>query len=316
MSGAESGSARKQAYFEKLLKLLEEYPKILIVVVDNVGSNHMQKIRQNLRGRAVLLMGKNTMIRKVIRGQSQSNSSFLELLPYIKGNIGFVFTKDDLSSIKKVLVENKVSAAARSGVIAPQDVTIPKGNTGLEPTQTSFFQALNINTKISKGQIEIVNDVLLIKEGQRVGSSEASLLQKLGIRPFSYGLVVNAVYDDGMVYDAKVLDMDDETILASFRDGVRNVAKVSLALGYPTIASLPHALIRGYRNLLAVSVASAYTFRQAESTKKFLEDPSAFAAPAANATASSGKPADEEKPAPAAAVKEESEEDLALGLFD
>ncbi len=53
---------------------LEDYPKLFIVGVDNVGSKQMQEIRMAMRGRAELLMGKNTMMRKAIRGQTQKNA--------------------------------------------------------------------------------------------------------------------------------------------------------------------------------------------------------------------------------------------------
>lgn len=61
------------------------------------------------------------------------------------------------------------------------------------PEKTSFFQALQIPTKISRGTIEILNDVHLIKVGEKVGASESALLNMLGIQPFSYGLVVEQV---------------------------------------------------------------------------------------------------------------------------
>jgi len=318
MSGADSTTAaKKQAYFGKLTKFLEAYNKVFIVGVDNVGSNHMQKIRHALRGKAEVLMGKNTMIRKVLRGYIQQNPALEPIIAQVRGNIGFVFVKDDLSEVKKILLENKVAAPAKAGSIAPCDVVVPAGNTGLEPTMTSFFQALNIQTKISKGQIEITTDVPLIKEGQKVGASEANLLQKLDIKPFKYGLSIKTVYDNGTVYDAKVLDLSDEDIVARFQIGVKNIAALGLQIGYPTIASVPHSLIRGYKNLLAIAVSTDYTFKQAESIKKYLENPSAFAAAAAPAATSAApaKGAKEEKPKEEE-KKEEEDEDMGFGLFD
>jgi len=67
------------------------------------------------------------------------------------------------------------------------------------------LQALNIASKINKGQVEIVADVHLIKEGAKVGSSEAALLQKLNVKPFQYALKPQAVYDNGTIYDPKLL---------------------------------------------------------------------------------------------------------------
>src|SRR5688572_19882765 len=115
------------------------------------------------------------MIRKAIRGHIENNKALETLLPHVRGNIGFVFCKDDLQSVKKVIGELKVAAPAKVGVIAPSDVIVPAGPTGMEPTQTSFLQALNIPSKITRGQVEIINDVHLIKKGQKVGSSESTL---------------------------------------------------------------------------------------------------------------------------------------------
>jgi len=292
-----AGGETKQEYFARLIKLLDDYPKILIVGADNVGSHQMQKIRIALRGKGVVLMGKNTMIRKAIRGHTVNNAALEQLLPFVRGNIGFVFAKGDLSDVKKLLLDNKVAAPAKAGSIAPCDVVVPAGNTGMEPTQTSFLQALNIPSKINKGQIEIISDVLLIKEGAKVGQSESTLLQKLNIKPFQYGLVIKNVYDNGSLYDAKFLDLSDQDIITKFKNGVQNVACLSLATGIPTVASLPHSIIRGYRNALSIALATQYTFPQAEKFKQMLANPGAFAAaaPAAAPAKKEAAPKKEEK---------------------
>merc|ERR1712168_1083043 len=113
-------------------------------------------------------------MRKAIRGHLENNPALEKLLPHIKGNVGFVFTKEDLAEIRDLLLANKVPAAARAGAIAPCEVIVPAQNTGLGPEKTSFFQALGITTKISRGTIEIFSDVGLIKTGDKVGASEAT----------------------------------------------------------------------------------------------------------------------------------------------
>ena len=205
----------------------------------------------------------------------------------------------------------KVPAPARVGAIAPIDVVVPAGGTGMDPSQTSFFQVLNIATKINKGAVEIVSDVNLIKAGDKVGSSEAALLSKLKICPFSYGLKVVHVYEGGNVYSPAVLDITDEVICKAFSAGVRNIAAVSLATGIATQASVPHSLVNGYKNVLAVSLATDYTFPLSQKAKDYLANPNAHAAaaaPAAAAPAAGGKAA----PPP----KEEEEEEMGMSLFD
>jgi large subunit ribosomal protein LP0 len=303
----------KSNYFTKLTTLLDEYPKCFIVGADNVGSKQMQEIRIALRGKAVVLMGKNTMMRKVIRGQIEKNPDLEKLLPHIKMNVGFVFTNRELTEVRDLLLANKKAAPAKAGALAPVDVTIPAQNTGMGPEKTSFFQALQIPTKITKGTIEIIQDVPIIHVGDKVGASEATLLNMLKIFPFSYGLIVLKVYDQGSVFDPAILDITDEDIKDKFMAGVANVAAVCLQIGYPTMASAPHSIANGMKNLLAIAAVTEITFKEAEQLKAFLADPSAFAvaAPAADTAAAA---------APAAAAKEESEEeeddDMGFGLFD
>nr|CAI5828525.1 unnamed protein product [Callosobruchus analis] len=175
-------------------------PKCFIVGADNVGSKQMQQIRISLRGNAVVLMGKNTTMRRATKGHLERNPALEKLLPHIKGNVGFVFTRNGLVEVRDKLLENKVRAPAHAGAIAPLPVVIPAQNTGLGPEKTSFFQALSIPTKISKGTIEIINYVHIFKPGDKVSASEATLLNMLNISPFSYGLQVEQVYDSGTIF--------------------------------------------------------------------------------------------------------------------
>merc|ERR1711862_233050 len=163
--------------------------------------------------------------------------------------------------------------------------TVPAQNTGMGPEKTSFFQALNIPTKISRGTIEILNDVLLLKPGDKVGASEATLLNMLNISPFTYGLVIEQVYDSGTIFEPSILDITDDDLRKRFLEGVVNLACVSLAIGYPTLASIPHVVINGFKNLLAVAAVTDIEFKEAETVKEYLKDPSKFvsAAPVAAA---------------------------------
>merc|ERR1712018_767153 len=307
----------KASYFTKLIAHLDEYPRCFLVGVDNVGSKQMQTIRRALRDHGEVLMGKNTMMRKAIRGHLENNPMLEKLLPHLKGNVGFVFTKGDLAEVRQIIMTNKVAAPARAGAICPldgADVKIPPQNTGMGPEKTSFFQALNIPTKISRGTIEILNDMLLLKPGDKVGASEATLLNMLNISPFTYGLQIQQVYDSGTVFEPSILDITDDDLRKRFLEGVVNLACLSLAIGYPTVASIPHVVINGFKNLLALAAVTDIEFKEAETVKEYLKDPSKFvsAAPVAAAVV-------EEKKEEAKKVESEEEsedDDMGFGLFD
>lgn len=252
--------ATKEAWFARLNDLLDTYPSIFIVNVDNVGSQQMHQIRASLRGKATVLMGKNTMVRRALRQVLADKPQFEKLMPFVKGNIGFVFTSGDLKDIREAILSNRVAAPARAGGFAPADVYVKGGNTGMEPGKTSFFQALGIPTKIARGTIEIVSDVKVVAGGSRVGTSEATLLNMLNISPFTYGMTVVQIYDNGQTFGSDVLDVDEKVLLGNFAAGVKQMATISLALNYPTIASVMHTVVNGYKNLIAVSLATEYEF--------------------------------------------------------
>jgi len=310
---------RKLDYFTQLTSYLNDFKSILIVNADNVGSNQLQRVRILLRNspKAFVLMGKNTMARNCIRKAAAENPKLEKLLSLVVGNIGFVFTNDDPKAVRDTIAGCKVPAAARAGLISPVDVMVPAGPTGMDPSQTAFFQALNIATKIVKGAIEIINVVHLLKPGDKVGNSEVALLSKLNIRPFTFGLGILKVFEDGSAYDPSVLDLTAEALLEKFFAGTSKLAAVSLAVGYPTLASLPHLVGNGYVKLLALSLATDIEFEQSKKFKEFLANPGAFAAAAPAAASSAASAAAPKEEAKKAVVEEEEDAlDGGFSLFD
>lgn len=310
-------SARKKAYKAKLIKYLDDHKSIIVVTANFVGSLQLQKIRQELRGRALLLMGKNTLVRMVLREYAVDHPEVQNFIPSVQGNCGLFFTNSDVKEIRDVIIANKVPAPAKPGVFAPNAVVVPPGPTGLDPGQTGFFQALNIATKIFKGQIEITNKVYLISKGQKVGNSECALLSKLNITPFEYSLVVTSIYTDGAVFSPDVLDLSESDLVSKFFSACRVVAALGLSLGIPNLASLPHSFANTFKKVLALSVESDYTFEAAEPYKEYLADPAAYIAahggPAAAATG--GEEAKEAEAEPEPEEEESSEGGAVGGMF-
>jgi large subunit ribosomal protein LP0 len=316
--------AKKAAYFEKLIDLCVNHPSALVVHVDHVGSKQMQDIRVALRGKAVVLMGKNSMIRKALQiGHERHPDAGMDKLRSIMvGNIGFIFaTNSTLDDIREVISQYKVMSAAKAGQVSLVDWKIPSGPTGMDPSQTNFFQALNIATKIVKGQIELVSEYQILKVGEKVSASQQVLLTKLGIKPFEYGMIVQQVYQDAAVFSAAVLDIKPEELIAKFCVGIANMAAFSRELGIPTEAGVPHALGNAFKNVAALVGKIDFEFKEVEEVKKFFANPDAYvaanpggggggAAPAAGGGGGGGAAA-----AAAPAEEEEEEEDMDFDLF-
>ncbi|KAK3180633.1 ribosomal protein P0 (A0) (L10E) [Lecanicillium sp. MT-2017a] len=308
-------TANKAGYFDKLKSLLEAYKSIFIVEIDNVSSQQMHEIRHALRGKGVVLMGKNTMVRRALKTFIADTPEYERLLPFVRGNVGFVFTNADLKETRDTILSNRVAAPARAGALAPADVWVPAGNTGMEPGKTSFFQALGVPTKIARGTIEITNDLKLVEAGSKVGPSEATLLNMLNISPFTYGMAIAQVYDEGQSFDAAVLDIGEEQLVGTLSKCITTIACVSLALNFPTMPAVMHSVVNSYKNVLAVAIETEISWPEIEELKDRIANPDAYAAAAPAAAAGGAAPA-----AAAEEKKDESEEEEDDegfgGLFD
>jgi large subunit ribosomal protein LP0 len=230
-----------------------------------------------------------------------------KIVTLLRGNTGIIFSNGDLSDIKKVLDQEAREAPAKVGATAPDEVWIRAGSTGLDPKQTSFFQQLNIQTKIVKTQIEIVADKKIITAGMRIEATHAALLDKLKIRPFSYKMHVKKVYEEGTIFNPEILDITPEDILNRFRSSIGNLASISLASGYITKPAIPHMLVNAFKNLASVTFDTDYSFKQADKMKEAAKN-AVRAGPATGAPAG-GAP----KAAAVEEKKDEPEADVDMG---
>jgi large subunit ribosomal protein LP0 len=188
----------------------------------------------------------------------------------------------------------------------------------MEPGKTSFFQALGVPTKIARGTIEITADLKLIEAGNKVGASEATLLNLLNISPFTYGMGIYQIYDNGQTFDASVLDIEESQLLKAFSSAIATIASISLAANFPTLPSVMHSVVNSYKKVLAVAIETDYEWEEIAELKDRIANPDKYAS---SGPAAGGAAASSDAPAAKAEEKEEEkeeseDEDMGFGLFD
>ena len=187
----------------------------------------------------------------------------------------------------------------------------------MEPGKTSFFQALGVPTKIARGTIEITTDLKLIEAGNKVGASEATLLNLLNISPFTYGMTIAQIYDAGQTFDSSVLDIEESQLLKAFSTAISTIASISLATGFPTLPSVMHSIVNSYKKVLSVAIETDYEWEEIAELKDRIANPDKYASAGPAAAAPSGGDAPAAKEEAKEEEKEESEdEDMGFGLFD
>ena len=94
------------------------------------------------------------------------------------------------------------------------------------------------------------------------------------------------------------------------------LASISLSIGMPTQASVPHSVVNAYKILLAITIElENYTFDKADTVKEYLADPSKFACSGGGGGGGGGDAGGAEAAVAKVEEKEEEEEmDLGGGM--
>jgi len=319
-----SKRTKKRRIVNRLYENFTNYKQCLVVKLENVTSNQDPQVRLALRQKKLgdMVCGKNTVVKKAIDIRLQApkeddpdfefrkplytkNPNIEKILAYCKGKVGFIFSDAPVFDLKPVIESNKIPAPAKVGTISTMDYTIPPGPTGMDPSQISFFHTLNISTKIQKGQIEITKEFRVLEKGRKIGNSEAAILGKLNIKPFSFGMEIMYVYDNGAILTPEVFNLDPEALVGKIRNAANQLAAISLALGLPNSLSIGHMMKNGFKNIAAIALESDIKIKQLANMGSA---PAPAQAAAGGAAKTDSKPA--EKAAP---VVEEKEEEVDMG---
>jgi len=251
-----------------LLEALETYRIIIIIETSQATSNIINNIRKKLCSedkRNTLILGKRSIFLLAIDQYSRTNKAILSVKPYLKtGVCGLLFSFSDPQTLCSIIKSECQWESLSEGISCPVDIYLPKGPLPLNPTQTSFFPALNIATKISKGKIEVINEALLVKQGEQVSYSVATLLKSIQMKPIPRVVTIKGIYNMGYIQQPDKLIEKDEGILRRFNQTLCDIECLCIGINYPTILNFMRTVWQGYTNLYAISMESNYSFNHGQ----------------------------------------------------
>ncbi len=247
---------RKLEEVNRLISLLERYEYICLIRTESIGSKQLQKIKKALRGEAVILMAKNSMMIRAIRTIT-SKKALADLIPYIQGCCAFAFTKANPFELNELLQQNKAKASAKAGSVSPKDITVSAGNTGFPPGPLiSELSQAGLKTRVQGGSIWITANHVIVKAGETVSRAQALVLSRLGMEPYEIYLKLSAAYDNGTVLSAKVFEVTISGVIAQFQEAAQAGLALALAIKYISLETLPLMLQKAYteaRSLVMVT---------------------------------------------------------------
>ena len=263
MSESQSASDRrtevipqwKQDEVDELVDFLDAYASVGIVDVTGIPSRQLQNMRRDLHENARVRMSRNTLM---IRALDEVDDGFEELTTYVDGQVAFIATNDNPFGLFKRLEASKTPAPINAGEVAPNDIVIPEGDTGVDPGPfVGELQQVGANARIMEGSIKVTEDSHVLSAGEEVTQQLASVLAELGIEPKEVGLDLRAVYSEGVLFEPDELAIDVDEYRADVQSAAAAARNLSVNAVYPTASTVPILLAKAAGEAKSVGLLAA-----------------------------------------------------------
>lgn len=227
---------------EDIKKLITSYSSVGVVGVLGIPSSQLQLMRKNLRGMADVKMYRNNLIFRALEG---SSDNIKPVSKYVVDQTALLFTNENPFKLYKMLEKGKTAAPIKPGGIAPKDIVVQKGPTSFPPGPiVGELQGSGIPAGIEGGKVVIRETKTVAKAGDVVNAKLASILSRLEIHPVELGLELRAVYEKGMIYESKLLAIDETRYRSDLTLAVQRAFNLSINSAYPAKATITTLLAK------------------------------------------------------------------------
>ncbi len=221
----------KKDEIEDIKNLLTTHSSVGIVGVHGIPSSQLQVMRKNLRGLADIKMCRNSLIDRAL---DESSEDIKKIGKYVEDQTALLFTNENPFKLYKILDKGKTQAPIKAGAVSPKDIVIEKGPTSFPPGPiVGELTGAGIPAGIEGGKVVIRETKTVAKKGDVVDAKLASILARLNIRPVDLGLELRAVYENGMIYESKLLSVDEAQYIANLTTAVQRAFNLSINSAYP-----------------------------------------------------------------------------------
>src|SRR3989338_2207207 len=196
-------SETKKLLVHQLIKDLQSYPIVGLVNMENLPAPQLQKMKKMLKEKGVkIIMARKKLLNLALKESKLENIK--ELSEKLRGMPAFILTKDNPFILSSIIQKNKSEAPAKAGQTSPKDIIVRAGPTNFAPGPIiSELASVGIKTKVDQGKLAILADTTIVKEGEIINQKVSETLKRLDIKPMEIGLKLVAVWENGLVFEAK-----------------------------------------------------------------------------------------------------------------
>jgi len=246
----------KKKVVKEFCDLINSYPVIGVVDMENLPTAQLQKMRGQLRGKVVIRMTKRRFMNIVLDKVKDNKKGIEEMKKYLTGMPALLFTKDDPFKLAKTLKRSMSTAPAKQGQIAPKDIIVSAGPTPFSPGPViSELASAGINTAIENGKIVVKSDAVVVKKGNKVSAAIAGILVRLGVEPMNVGLNLTAVYDNGTIFTRDVLNIDEEEFIKKIKIAYNSAIGLAIELSFLTKETTEMMIAKAFREAKSLALS-------------------------------------------------------------
>jgi len=252
--GKQMTREEKEEKVEEFRKKIEDYPVVGILDMHNLPSRQLQEMKKDMKDFADIKMSRKTLINIAIDDADTDGIEQLKENEAIQP--AFIFSNKDPFQLYRLIQENKTSAAADGGEVAPNDIEISEGDTGIGPgPMLGKLQQAGLNVQVEEGSIHVQQAGVIVEQGEVINGDDAEILNQVGIEPLEIGLDLDVVYSEGELFDAEDLDINTE----EYRDKVEFASSQAFNLavnaGYTTERTAPTVISQAVQKAKNLSIS-------------------------------------------------------------
>lgn len=263
----------KEREVEELKRMIEESPVIGIISMHQMPAPQLQEMRKDLYGKAEIRMSRKTLMKLAMEKADKENIQGLE--DFLEGEVAFIFTDMNPFRLYNYLQENKSSAPAKPGDVAPNNIVVKEGSTGIDPGPAiGKLQSAGIKTSIEEGKIYVDEESVVAEEGEEITPELAEALKMLEMEPMEIGLDLKALLEEGIIFEAGELEIDVNEYRDKVVDAYRRALKLAVSSGHTTRETVPLLVKKAWNEAKSLALALDYPvkdFINEQIRKSYLE---------------------------------------------
>lgn len=261
-SARKSYPKKKRFMYQEMLKFPKEYKALALSNLNKVRASQLMQLRKKFRAEMKLRVVKNKVVQRAFE-KIDDIPRLPDFSNRLEGQCLLLFTNTNPFRLNLIFDKSKIFLPAKGGDIAPTEIIVPAGNTGITPGPVlSEFKEANVPTKIDQGSIWVVKDTRVAKPGDQISQKLASLLSKLDVKPIEAGISVSCALADGLLFTEEDLKIDLDAYAKEMAIGAFEGLNLAIVCGYLTPETVRPLIIQAGQESLNLSVSVEYLTKE------------------------------------------------------